>query len=343
MPRKRIILSAGGTGGHLYPAQEIARQLAPHADTLFVGGRLAGSPFFDQSFPFQEIPCATFSLRKPATVLAGCPKLWKGVRASRRILKAFQPDLVVGFGSFFSLPMLLAARLAGVPIALHEQNTVPGKVNTLFSRTAKVTGITFPKTADYLKGETLPVAFPVRSFPEKTRTDPPTLMIMGGSQGAQRLNTLALQALPLLRTPVHVCHYTGSEPLAKQARAVYTKCGLLHEVKPFEPRITEVYARASLALCRAGAGTIAELMASQTPALLVPFPYATHDHQTHNARFFVDTVGGGALIPENELTAQRLADTLESMLSEGCHAQNLADYTQTHAPQNFLDVLLALC
>lgn len=148
MSKKKIILSAGGTGGHLFPAQVIASELKKSCEVLFVGGGLSKSRYFQRDlFSFEEICCATFSLSKPWKIIQGGKTIFKGLIESRKILREFKPDIVVGFGSFYTLPILIAAIWAKIPIVLHEQNAIPGKVNRLFSRFAKMTAITFPKSA----------------------------------------------------------------------------------------------------------------------------------------------------------------------------------------------------
>lgn len=240
-------------------------------------------------------------------MLKGSGKIARGVLQCRALVNEFSPDAVVGFGSFYTLPVLVAAKLQKIPIVLHEQNSIPGKVNRLFSPYARVTGLTFPESASHLKGPTRLVDFPLRSCGED---DPwryfglepgrKTLLIFGGSQGAKRLNALFLEAVKEL-DDVQVLHF-GVET------TLYQELGIPHVVKPFEPKMHLALAIADLAITRAGAGTIAELNHTKTPAILVPFPYATDNHQEKNARAFV----GGEVYIEKELSAETLVHAIRT-------------------------------
>lgn len=308
MGKKRIILSAGGTGGHLFPAQAVARELSEH-EILFVAGGLSENGFFDRSrFEYKEIHTATFTTSKPLEMLKGGRKILKGLRESRKILRDFSPDIVVGFGSFYTLPLLLAAKQRKIPIILHEQNAVPGKVNRLFSRFAHTTTLTFPVQ---IRGATRMVHFPLR--PPREMQDPwkyfgleqgkPTLLVFGGSQGARRLNELFLEALPLL-SKFQVLHFYGKHSTGIEEHYK----GILSCVRSFDPNLQLAMEIADLAVCRAGASTIAELTATETPAILIPFPFATDNHQEKNARYFP----GGEVLLEKDLTGEKLAGAINA-------------------------------
>ncbi|NGX60567.1 MAG: UDP-N-acetylglucosamine--N-acetylmuramyl-(pentapeptide) pyrophosphoryl-undecaprenol N-acetylglucosamine transferase [Chlamydiae bacterium] len=282
---------------------------------MFLGSSLSKNSFFDAaSFPYREVDSATFSLSRPKEVLRGGKKIVNGFRQSRRFFREFSPDLVVGFGSFYTLPVLLAAKAEKIPIVLYEQNAIPGKVNRLFSRFSLETWITFPDSRDYLKGEAREVIFPrlIREegldpweyFGLKEGTT--TLLIYGGSQGASRLNSLATEALSLFSSPFQVLHFTGKEEETVTYSAFYEKKGITACVRTFEFRIDLALSIADLAITRAGAGTIADLIESTTPAILLPFPFASENHQEANARFFVEKVGGGGLLVETGLTGGEL-------------------------------------
>jgi UDP-N-acetylglucosamine--N-acetylmuramyl-(pentapeptide) pyrophosphoryl-undecaprenol N-acetylglucosamine transferase len=308
MRKKRIILSAGGTGGHLFPAQAVAETLCEH-EVLFVGGGLSQNRFFDGSrFNFEEIHSATFSPSNPLQMFRGGRLIFKGMQRSRKIIRDFAPDVVVGFGSFHTLPLLLAAKQQKIPIILHEQNAVPGKVNRLFSRFAHTTALTFPVQ---IRGPTRLVHFPLRSNHEEN--DPweifglekgrPTLLVFGGSQGARRLNELFLEALPHLKE-FQVLHFTGMpiEGIEEHYKSIP------HCVKPFESNLLQAMRIADLAVCRSGASTIAELIETETPAILIPFPYATDNHQEKNAHFFTS----GQVMLEKNLSGEKLAKAINT-------------------------------
>ena len=279
---------------------------------------MATSAYFDRaSYPFEEISSATFSLSNPMQVLKKGIKIVKGLRQSLFILRRFAPDVVVGFGSFYTLPVLLAALKHKVPIILHEQNSIPGKVNRLFSKFSHTTTITFPESAKYLKGTPIEVAFPIRkkTFQEGMSAwdyfgltpNQRTLLVFGGSQGAAKLNTLFLAAAEKLTLPFQVLHFTGKQTDVEKTKAHYRKLGIRHCVKAFEPFLEEAMQIADMAIARSGASTIAELIESATPAILIPFPFATENHQVKNGDHFVKKVGGGWMYLEHTLDAETLA------------------------------------
>lgn len=323
--KKKILITAGGTGGHLFPAQALAQKLKQSEQVHFAAFGLAKSRYFDrEQFSFDEILSATFSLKHPFKALVAMGTLLKGVMQARRLLRNFRPDLVVGFGSFFTLPILIAAKLQNIPIVLHEQNAIPGKVNRLFSRFAKLTTITFPHSAPFLKKKSLLVSFPIRTPIEKEKIDPwnyfglesgkKVLLIFGGSQGASRLNTLAVEAVLQLKAEVQVIHLTGNKESVLAITQKYADHNIKACVKEFEKRMDLAWQIASCALCRAGAGTIVELIETQTPAILIPFPFATDNHQWKNGCYFVEEVGGGRLLDEATTTGDLLAAVIDQVI-----------------------------
>lgn len=311
-------MSAGGTGGHLFPAQTVARELV-ECEVLFVAGGLKNSSFFEKKdFNFEEIACATFSFKHPLKALKALKHIFKGVLQSRKILRAFKPDLVVGFGSFYTLPLLLAALFERIPFMLHEQNAIPGKVNRLLARWAKTTAITFPGSSERLKGKTQETQFPLKKPIQSDawtyfglQPDKLTLLVFGGSQGAAQLNDLILKMVqkePL--PPFQLLHFAGNNTSLAELERCYKALGIIHTVKAFEPHMELALSIADLAITRAGAATIAELIEWEVPALLIPFPHASEDHQTKNGEHFVKCVQGGSLFSERSLDSNRLASVI---------------------------------
>lgn len=206
---KKIIIAAGGTGGHIFPAQATAKKLFlenPNLEILFMAGKLSSNPYFKNSlFPTQSISCGAIAVKNPIKLAQNLVGMGRGIWESRTHIRKFQPDLVVGFGSYHTFPVLLAAKWEGIPIVLHESNSIPGKVNRLLAPLAHATCVQFPITATLLKGKTHIAAMPLREGYYKgsiTREaahkyyglDPSrkTLLIFGGSQGAQGLNRFML-------------------------------------------------------------------------------------------------------------------------------------------------------
>lgn len=340
MKKKRVILSAGGTGGHLFPAKAVADELKESCELLFVAGGLSKTPYFDRSFAYQEIQTATFSFSHPIQVLKGGMKLAKGIVQSRRILKTFQPDLVVGFGSFYTLPLLVAAKLEKIPILLHEQNALPGKVNRLFSRFATKTGITFPGSGRYLKGESIEVAFPLRQSQGGSPWDyfglekKPTMLVFGGSQGSKAINEEMIRSAKAF-AHYQVIHFVGKHGDVRATQMAYEAARITHRVKEFEGRFDLALQIADLAICRAGASTIAELIANTLPAVLIPFPFASDNHQVNNATFFTDVVGGGKMLLEKDIN--QLSTMLPFDLE--MYKKNIARHQKERKLMNFAQLI----
>lgn len=332
---KRILIAVGGTGGHIYPALALAEQLKerhPEIYVMFAGGGLEENRYFDrQSYPFRQVACGTFPLKHPLKCLKNLARLFQGVWQSEKVLKEVYPEVVVGFGSYHSLPVLLAAKRRSIPIVLHEANAFPGKVNRLMSRYALATGLHLPVAAQHLKGNTVDVGLPLREGLKKEAAkreealqyyglsgDQPTLLIFGGSQGAFSINKLALEAVSLYtggRDVLQVLHFTGDSNETLRAIKQYHALGVRASVKNFESRMEKAWAIADLALGRAGAGTLAEAVEFEVPTILIPYPHASEDHQSKNADFMVDVVGGGIKMREKETDAQSLSQEIGSFFA----------------------------
>lgn len=296
---KKIIFAVGGTGGHLFPAQALSKELKG-SDILFAGGKLSSNPFFDKfQYPFREIRSGSPSRGNP--VLAGF-QLLLGLFQSFRLLKEFSPDLVIGFGSFYSFPVLLAAKIRKIPYLLVESNALPGKVNRLLSTGAKHSALQFEEAAKHMRGPSSLAKMPIpsqfsgsiekREAKKFYALDPDcfTLLVFGGSQGATALNDAALK----LEGDFQVLHFCGKDSDPELLKEEYAKKGILAHVKSFENQMHIAWRAADLALCRAGAGTLTELTHYSVPAILVPWPGATDDHQRVNAE--AQEKRGGALV-----------------------------------------------
>ncbi len=333
---KKILMTVGGTGGHVYPALALAKQLlevVPGLELHFAGGKLDSNRYFNEkSFPIHSTSCAFLNSKNPFKLILNGFSIAQGFWQSHQILRSFRPDLVVGFGSYHTFPTLLAAKWAGFPIVLHEANSIPGKVNRYFAPYAKATGIHFPITASLLKGTTVEVGMPLREgfrhnlrskkearahyqlHPAKT-----TLLIFGGSQGAQAINRLIIEALnyhpQLFREQLQVIHIAGTQEAVERIRGGYLHHRIDACVKDFEPRMDLAWEAADFFVGRAGAGTIAEAMEFETPGILIPFPRAADGHQDKNADFMAQVVGGAEVYIEKELTAEILSQAVASYLN----------------------------
>lgn len=331
----RILMTVGGTGGHIFPATALAEDLIKEdgCTVLFAGGKLSQNPYFDKEhLAFKDVECIKVSgsmLYNPWQMVKNSIALFKGVKESISIIRDFKPDLVVGFGSYYTLPVLIAAKLLRKPIFLHEANSVPGKVNRLFSPYVEKTLVHFPSAQELLKGKSALGGMPLRSEFRKGKITKeearrsfqlalhlPTILVFGGSQGAHRINALfseaALFHLKDLMPPFQVLHFTGNHKEAEQLMARYVCAEIPAYVRPFEKRMAQAWAAADIAITRAGAASIAEQIEYEVPGILVPYPHATDQHQDKNADFLVST-GLAMKVSEDGLTPQGLAGKVQEL------------------------------
>jgi UDP-N-acetylglucosamine--N-acetylmuramyl-(pentapeptide) pyrophosphoryl-undecaprenol N-acetylglucosamine transferase len=326
---QRLVIAAGGSGGHLFPAMRLARnfqQQLPAADILFVGSGLATSPYFDRhSFKYTDVNSAPWRGLRPQALCRLCYRNTRGMVQAARALHRFKPQAIIGFGSYHTLPVMAATWGLGYPLLMYEANTLPGKVTSLFSSYAHATLCQFAPAAELLKGSIRHVAAVgcINRRPtwgERAEAhahyglsvDMPTLLIAGGSQGALAVNDAVVEAISMQPLRCQVIHLAGSKGDISSYSAAYACCGIRAVVLPFEKRMDLAWAAADLFIGRAGASTIAELIHAQVPALLIPYPWSSDNHQEHNARFFTSVVGGGSTI----LQSLSLADELQKALKE---------------------------
>jgi UDP-N-acetylglucosamine--N-acetylmuramyl-(pentapeptide) pyrophosphoryl-undecaprenol N-acetylglucosamine transferase len=364
--KKKVILATGGTGGHIFPALATAQQLTerdPEIEVLFTGGNLGSTPFFQGApFPFGDIPCATLGGGSIFNTFQSGWKICRGVIQCVSIIRKFQPDLIIGFGSFHAFPMLLAARLTRTPFVLHEGDAIPGKVTKFFSSSSEFTGVPVPSAMPHLKGTTKLINIPLRkgfkpgelSADDAKRAlglDPYkfTFLVFGGSQGAQALNrqvTPALtQHLDANAKNFQVIHLTGNQEQAYAISRAYSAVGINAMVKPFEEKMHLVWTATDMAICRAGATTVAEIMAFQVPSILVPYPRATNLHQDRNADFIEQVVGGGVKILEGDLRPEVVAETIRSFLANDRKKllemkRAFGNYKERQKPNDFCSLVL---
>ncbi len=321
----KIIIATGGTGGHVFPAEALGKELLEQSyDVTFVGGGLKNNRYFHRnSFSYEEV--AASSLFK-LNCFRSLWRIFKGVRQSLKILSRINPNVVIGFGSFYTFPVLLAARLKKIPIVLFEPNAIPGKVNRFFSKWATLSAVQFAEAGKWLSGTIIEVKMPTgkRDLTQKEsareyfylKPDLFTFLVFGGSQGAESINRLFSEAACLLRKDItfQVIHVTGKTGPAEKLRQMYLDAGIPACVKAFEERMDLAWSAASVVICRSGAATVAEQITYAVPSILVPFPQAADDHQTKNAQFIEKKVKGGITCPEPTLTAQKLRTLLSQML-----------------------------
>jgi UDP-N-acetylglucosamine--N-acetylmuramyl-(pentapeptide) pyrophosphoryl-undecaprenol N-acetylglucosamine transferase len=322
-----ILIMAGGTGGHVFPALAVAQVLrSREREVVWLGTRrgLEARLVPPAGIPIEWIHVGGLRGKGAATLLAAplalAWALWQAIGVLRRL----RPSAVLGMGGFVSGPGGLAAWLLRRPLIIHEQNTVPGLTNRLLARLARVVLEAFPgsfragsgarHTGNPVRATISALAPPDRRF--AGRAGPPHLLVLGGSQGALRLNQVVPEAvfrLPLRLRP-DIRHQAGAGTLALAEQA-YRQAEIEVRLEAFIDDMAAAYGWADLVVCRAGALTVSELANAGVGAVLVPFPAAVDDHQTSNARQLV-AAGAGVLIPEAELTAERLAQELHGLLDD---------------------------
>jgi UDP-N-acetylglucosamine--N-acetylmuramyl-(pentapeptide) pyrophosphoryl-undecaprenol N-acetylglucosamine transferase len=325
-PPRKVVLAAGGTGGHMFPAEALARELLARGSAVALVTDRRGAGFGPdlRQVEIHRISAGGVAGGSPLKKVKGLLSLAVGFWQVRGLLKRLGADTVVGFGGYPSVPTVLAGAGAGMRVVLHEQNAVLGRANRLLASRAQTIGTCFSRVegleaADRAKATV--IGNPVRpAIAEVGRRpyalpDPAgrlRLLVTGGSQGARAFNEVipaAVSRLPeALRHRLEISQQVRGDALEEVA-AVYRECGVAAHLAGFLEDMPERLAGAHLAICRAGASTIAELTASGRPAILVPYPFATDDHQTANAQALVEA-GGAWLIPEPSLSPEVLADRL---------------------------------
>lgn len=352
--RRPVLIMAGGTGGHVFPALAVAEELR-HAGVpvvwLGTAQGLEARLVPAAGFPVEWIGVAGLRGKGVLRWLSAPVMLARALWQAAAVLRRQRPAVVLGMGGFASGPGGLMAWLGGIPLVVHEQNAVPGLTNRLLGRLARQVLQAFPDSfpARY-RAETVgnPVrpaiaALPVPRARLAGRSGRARLLVVGGSQGALALNRLLPAALALLEPDERpdVRHQAGGQMLAV-AQDAYRAAGVEATVEPFIDDMAAAYAWADLVLCRAGALTVAELTAAGIGALLVPFPYAVDDHQTVNAGFPA-RAGAALLLPQATLTAVALADELRELLKDRARLLALAEAARTLARPEAAARVAAVC
>lgn len=336
----RILIMAGGTGGHVFPALAVADALrAREVEVLWLGTRagLESRVVPAAGYPLHVLEVQGLRGTGVRRLLVAPFRLSLALLQAVRILRRERPQAVLGMGGFVTGPGGLAAWLLRRPLLVHEQNAVAGLTNRLLAPLATRVMQAFPgalgraalHTGNPVREAIAALASPAERF--AARQGPLRLLVLGGSQGAQALNMTAPQALaavPADQRP-EVWHQAGTR-LLQAAREAYAAAGVDARVEPFVEDMAAAYGWADLVLCRAGALTVAELAAAGVGAILVPFPHAVDDHQTRNAEYLV-AAGAARLVPQATLDAQRLCSELAAFAGPDGRARLLDMAERAHA------------
>jgi UDP-N-acetylglucosamine--N-acetylmuramyl-(pentapeptide) pyrophosphoryl-undecaprenol N-acetylglucosamine transferase len=335
-----ILLAAGGTGGHLFPAESLAAELGRrgHAVELAIDER---ADKYGRAFPARAINIvrsATFRGRDPLSLVKTVTALGLGTLQAWRLIRRIRPDAVVGFGGYPTFPPMIAAQLTGVPTILHEQNAVMGRANRALAKRVTRIALSFPGTrmmgADGARA--IHTGNPVRDMvisAARVPYDVPSLdgefrlLVFGGSQGARFFSESVPPAIerldPALRARLTIVQQARAED-AQAVQAAYARMGVAAEVAPFFVDLPARIAAAHLVVCRSGASSVGELAVIGRPSILVPLPGALDQDQAANAAV-LEAAGGGWPICQSELTPERLAEELEKAMTDPEQLAQAAD------------------
>lgn len=347
-----LVVTGGGTGGHVFPAVEVA--LAARADGAEV--RYFGSLRGQESaaceaagLPFRGFPSEPVVGLRSLRGLRSLASLMRARGQAKRALVGTRPDRVFSTGGYASAPVVLAARALRIPYVIHEQNSVPGRTNRILARHAKAVATVFRSGAEHFGGLSvvrtgMPIRRVLRKFAAASPapTVPPLVLAFGGSQGAAALNEVLPQAVWAASSEwrwLHACGPSHYEHLSRSEARTEA-----YDLRPHldAEQMAAALGECSVAVCRSGAGTLAELAAYRRPSVLIPYPYAFGDHQRHNALEFED-LGAAKRIDQPDLSAVRLIEEIEAWLSDSDRrdraARALAEWDIPDATQRILRLL----
>ncbi len=335
-----IIFAGGGTGGHLIAGLSIAQKISsrlPGANIIFFGTSKKGESEYigESGYEFKQIKACKFTsfISLPAFIIVSLI----GVIYSLINIIRIKPDMIIGLGGYGSALPVVAAYIAGVPIVLIEQNVIPGRANLIMARWADAVLCHWESTKKRFKKmhsvsvTGIPIRMDVVANESEIGKNPfgltsqgKTLLVMGGSQGAQAINKVILQSIPKLKDLIpelQIIHLTGKEGY-KEAKDVYDNLGISSFVSEFSNDIGIAYKLSDLVICRAGANTIAEISAVGIPAILIPYPYATDNHQYWNA-YELAKIGGAMIIKQDELKPEKLTELVSNLFRNDEELDNM--------------------
>ncbi len=332
MRAMRLLIAGGGTGGHLFPGVAIAEELRarePDATIRFVGTRrgIEARVLPETGWDVAFIEVSGLKTVGALGALRGLVRLPKALWQARRAVKQFAPDAVIGVGGYASGPVVLMARLRGIPTAICEQNSIPGLTNKMLGRVARAVFLSFEMSRAFFKSRKIvmsgnPVRRPMlhkllAAAPERAPAAPRSVLVCGGSLGAVAVNDLAAQALIELarEAPLRIVHQTGDKGLEATV-ARYQAAGIDADVRPFIKEMATAYQEADVIVSRAGATTVAELAIAGRPAIFIPYPTAADNHQELNAQEMA-AAGAALMFRQAELTPDILAEALRKLLDDG--------------------------
>ncbi|MDT2613710.1 undecaprenyldiphospho-muramoylpentapeptide beta-N-acetylglucosaminyltransferase [Enterococcus dongliensis] len=338
----RILVTGGGTGGHIYPALAFIRyvqKIQPDSEFLYVGTHrgLENKIVPETGISFKTIKIQGFKRKISLENVKTVRLFLESIKRSKEILREFKPDVVIGTGGYVSGSVVYAAARMKIPTIVHEQNSVPGITNKFLSRFADRVGICFPDAAQYFpQNKTVLVGNPraqevVASGKSEVLeqygllADIPTVLIFGGSQGALKINQAVIQALPKFSQKEYQVLYASGDRYYNELSEKFDVTKINHNLslQPYIKNMTDVMANVDLLIGRAGATSIAEFTALGLPAILIPSPYVTNDHQTKNAQSLVNA-GAVQMITDAELTGENLVEAVDEIMDNAEKRERMA-------------------
>ncbi|MEK3887060.1 undecaprenyldiphospho-muramoylpentapeptide beta-N-acetylglucosaminyltransferase [Bacillus sp. FSL K6-3431] len=339
----KIIVSGGGTGGHIYPALALIRTIKkeyPKTQFLYIGTEkgLEADIIRRENIPFETINITGFKRSLSLENLKTIFRFFKGVRDSKKLLKKFNPDAVVGTGGYVCGPVVYAAAKKRIPTIIHEQNSIPGLTNKFLSRYVDKVAVCFEQVREYFpESKVVLTGNPrasevigkkkmgvIQSF--GLRDDLPIALIFGGSRGARPINEVVIKSLSQLSTkPYQVLYVTGEshyDEVRKEAELFGEFNNIV--ILPFIHNMQELLASVDVVIGRAGATSLAEITALGLPSILIPSPYVTNNHQEKNAEALVEK-GAAYMLTEKELTSQRLIEAIDRILLDESERTNMGN------------------
>lgn len=313
---KRVCIATGGTAGHVLPALQLEDELTNERSVFFAGVNLGSNPYFiKKTSKVKTVSGANFS----KGLFYGLKRIFKGFKESLQFLRENKIQVVVGFGSFHSFPILLAAKFLRLDLYLYESNLFAGRVNRLFSRFAKKTFVVFEETKN-LVGQVECVGFTLcrvkkglKKNYEKFGLDPnkKTILCFGGSLGSDVINQLSLSLAKRVSSDVQFIHLVGNNNDYKTIEKYYVDQNILHFVTDFHFNMHELYSISDMAISRSGANTIAEQIQFEVPSIHIPFAAAMQNHQEFNARFMQDEIKGSIMFSEDGIDEDEILSCVE--------------------------------
>lgn len=350
-----VLIAGGGTGGHIFPALAVGKEFVNRGDKIMFVGTKKG-------LESELVPKKGWSIEYLSS-----PK-WKGQSGLKRLLAFFlvpvavvrawkllskyRPECVVGVGGYVSVPVLIAALLKRTPTLIMEQNSIPGLANRFLGKFVKKICVTYPKSKLFFKPEkVLLTGNPVREEIAEVGHELPSfqnkfvVLCFGGSQGAKSINEAMLASLRLLRNrsgAIKIIHQVGMNMDVDIVKGIYEKEGFDAEVHRFIDNISECYSRAHLAVCRAGATSVAELTVVARPAILVPYPYAANNHQELNARY-IEENGGAVVILDKDLSGEKISELIVDFMNDTRKLIKMNDAMKKLAKPNAAEAIVDEC